>query len=336
MPMDPEHLEQIKEAIKEKLKTNPEHALTLGALYFQLEKSIKAEDILNTENQKNSFSHYQKERQYTKEAEELISSGAVLGGAEIEKIEQELGWNVFTPEERLKTEFINENTIETPTESIWANMLFKCEEIGSFINEDDRLALKNLTKIELKRESPEDTHFTVYFWFSENEYFSNEQLWIKAERDVEEIDDEIEQGFEDSDIIVIDSSPIHWRNKKNLTSDTIIKKQRNRRTGQTRTVKRTVKKESFFNIFTNLVLDDILDDVEDQTQPLGETDPTADKEIFYMAIDVLEMIHNSFFQYLTPVHMGVLPQCFKMPEIKGVTDIAQSMSGANAPECKQQ
>lgn len=335
--MDSEHLERIKEAMKEKLKSNPKNSRVLGALFLQLEKSIQAEDLLNKGNQNNSFNHYLKDRELKEEAEEIINSSTVPSGLEIEKIETQLEWDVFTPEERQKTEFINENTVEPPTDSFWAKMLFKCEEISSFINEDDRQALKYLNKIEVERTSPEDSHFIVRFFFDENEFFTNEQLWIKAERDVEEIDEEDEEyGFEDSDIILIESPNIEWKNKKNLTSETIIKKQRNKRTGQTRTVKRNVKKESFFNIFNNIALDDILDDVEDQTEPLGEADPTADKEIFYMTIDVLEMIHNSFFQYMGPVYINVLPKCFKMPEIKGVTDIAQSMTGPSGPECKQQ
>lgn len=75
------------------------------------------------------------------------------------------------------------------------------------------------------------------FFFSENEWFTNQS--IKKEFEIE--GDEIKRSYGDS---------IEWKEGKNLTVETIKKKNKKKKT----TTTKIVEKESFFNIFKEIDL----------------------------------------------------------------------------------
>ena len=81
---------------------------------------------------------------------------------------------------------------------------------------------------------------SVRFHFSDNEYFPEKVLTVKViyKPDTE---DEVER---------IEGTPISWADEsKDPTKKKIKKKQKHKKTGETRTVVKTVDADSFFNIF---------------------------------------------------------------------------------------
>jgi nucleosome assembly protein 1-like 1 len=304
---------------------------TLGALFVQLEKTTLADESLQNKKDDLSFKHYQNEIKLVNETVSLIHSTEVPSGSTILGIEKKFKASFFTEDERNSTTFSEKSELKKPlVDNIWTKMLFNCEEINSMIQKKDKEALAFLDRIELLKTSPKDFHFVVNFYFRPNEFFSNELLSIKAERDPEGMD----SSLGNSDIILINSNKIHWKVGKNLTKDKIKKKQRNKRTGQTRIIEKEVMKESFFNIFCNIAFDDVADEEGDSVDSVPN--PTSEKEIFFMASDFLELLSTNFFTYLVPVTFDILPEMYKIPEVKGVTDIVQTVTGKNGKECKQQ
>ena len=79
---------------------------------------------------------------------------------------------------------------------------------------------------------------TLKLTFTPNEYFENtEPLSVTLEFEAE---DEVKE---------IRGTKIEWKDGKDTTQKKIKKKQKHKKTGETRTVVKTVDAESFFNIF---------------------------------------------------------------------------------------
>ena len=112
--------------------------------------------------------------------------------------------------------------------------------------------LKAITKIEDTNETGND-NFTITFHFAPNDYIENETLSVKFI-----MIDENEPAKTESD-------EIKWKEGKCLTRKTVEKKQRNKKTGKTRTVTKEVDAESFFNFFKSLE-----GSGEDDNEDMGE------------------------------------------------------------------
>lgn len=329
--MNSEQLSKIKKAISEKCAHAPDLMGTLGALFVQLEKITLADDGLQNKNDELSFKHYQNETKLVAETVDMLHSAKVPDGATVASIEKNLKNSFFSGEERASGPFLEPGELEAPVAgNIWLKMFESCEEINSMVQKSDREALEALTRVELLKTSPKDFHFVVNFYFEPNEFFSNELLWLKAERDPEGMD----AALGNSDIILVESNKVHWKEGRDLTRDKVRKKQRNKRTGQTRVVEKEVRKESFFNVFCNIAFDDVADDDAESVESVP--DPTSEKEVFFMASDFLELLSTNFFSYLVPVAFDVLPEMYKVPEVSGVTDIVQNVTGKGNKQCKQQ
>lgn len=105
--------------------------------------------------------------------------------------------------------------------------------------EKDKEILKFLDSVEL--ETSADTQvFTLTFHFRQNEYFTNKELSKKFI-----IEDNAD--FPKSTI----GTPIEWNDGKDVTVKMIEKKQKNKKTGATRVIKKKQTQLSFFNFFKN-------------------------------------------------------------------------------------
>jgi len=109
----------------------------------------------------------------------------------------------------------------------------------TFIHDQDEEALKSLKLV--KYLPSEDTNkpydYTLSFTFGPNEFFENEVLTkvyhMKDEKDAEKTT----------------GTDIKWKEGKNLTKKSVTKKQKNKKTGKTRTTTKEVDCESFFAFF---------------------------------------------------------------------------------------
>lgn len=84
------------------------------------------------------------------------------------------------------------------------------EMVGEHVHEIDEPLLKHLIKVEAEK-SEDLTKFSVYFYFSDNEWFTNTK--VAKHFDIEET--EIKRAYGDD---------INWKEGKNITVKTVKKK----------------------------------------------------------------------------------------------------------------
>lgn len=126
-----------------------------------------------------------------------------------------------------------------PLEDYWLKAMKNSTIFTQFIHDRDDEVLKSLKTIQLKASDdnlrPHD--FTLVFTFGPNDYFENDVLtktfYMKDEKDCEKT-----SGVD-----------IKWKDGKNLTKKSVTKKQKNKKTGKTRTITKEVDCDSFFKFF---------------------------------------------------------------------------------------
>ncbi|CAD8086586.1 unnamed protein product [Paramecium sonneborni] len=126
-----------------------------------------------------------------------------------------------------------------PIDNYWGTVLTNCDNLSHVFGEKDKDILKFLTSIIL--ETSADTEvFTLRFTFKDNEYFKNKELTKKFI---------IEEGkdFPTSTVGTV----IEWNEGKDVTVKIVEKKQKNKKTGASRIIKKKETQQSFFNFFKN-------------------------------------------------------------------------------------
>ena len=123
------------------------------------------------------------------------------------------------------------------------------------IREKDADTLQYLTNVECS-ETQEPITVTVKLTYRDNEYFTNKTLELMVRFKDDQQDEVVEtQG-----------TLIDWKDGKDLSKKKIKKKQKNKKTGETRTIVKTVPADSFFNVF------------ESKKAPEGAADQDEDDE----------------------------------------------------------
>ena len=113
-------------------------------------------------------------------------------------------------------------------------------------------------------------------YFSENEYFSNDMLTYSAIFK--------DDGEEPSEVI---GCVIDWKGDKDLTKKKIKKKQKHKKTNETRTIVKTVPQESFFNIFESKKAPETMPDMDDEDSDMDRLMMGLDE-----ALDVAQDLHD--------------------------------------------
>jgi len=95
--------------------------------------------------------------------------------------------------------------------------------------------------------------------FSENEYFSNKSLTLSI----------LYKDEEGEEVEKTEGTEIEWMDGKDLTKKRIKKKQKHKKSNETRTIVKTVAQDSLFNVFTSMVAPeegDMVDGPDEETQ----------------------------------------------------------------------
>jgi len=192
----------------------------------------------------------------------------------------------FTPEELEAKEYLNNE----PLDSFYLNCLKKCPMIEEKIKSHDEAILKHLTQIESLVFEDND-NYVLKFHFSENLFFDNAILSVTVVMDEEGTAEEIK------------SDKVNWKEGKNVTTKSISKKQKNKRSGNSRTVTKNKKQESFFNLFT-----DLKDDKEDEDMDENDEEVVID---FPTNEETLEVIKDNVIPFVGASYFGV-----KIPELE--------------------
>lgn len=142
--------------------------------------------------------------------------------------------------------------------------------------ECDEAILAHLVHIDAKTDVDETDAgkkiVTISFDFSENEFFENKNLWVKLHS-------------ENDEAVRSEASEIKWKN--NPTVEKTQKKQKNKRSGQTRIIHKEVQKRSFFELFNKYEAD------EDE-----EADKNQDEEAGNMNLYILEETINDILDMM--------------------------------------
>lgn len=178
------------------------------------------------------------------------------------------------PSEQLKP--VVDDATYRPTQTIagipqfWYRVLENAEMTSGWIDENDQPALEKLKDIRIVFGDPENQvpeevdeaggdveesacdQFSIEFEFENNAFFEDKvlrktyQLGLRPEEE--------ENPFEYEGAVIKGSvgTNIRWKKDKCLSYKIVNKKQRNPKSGATRTVKRKEKQDSFFNFFENL------------------------------------------------------------------------------------
>nr|CEL73192.1 TPA: nucleosome assembly protein, putative [Toxoplasma gondii VEG] len=148
--------------------------------------------------------------------------------------------------------------------AFWMNCLKQNSTLAELVEEHDAPILEHLENISCEYFTPEEQteleraagqaaseepagtpeSFRLVFDFSPNEFFTPNRL-------VKEYHLTVSSGRHGAELTSTKSTPIAWKEGKDVTKKVVTRKQRNRKTRQTRTVEEVVDNESFFNFFTD-------------------------------------------------------------------------------------
>jgi len=206
------------------------------------------------------------------------------------------------PEEQLKRVIPEDADYQPKSSAIqgipefWYRVLINAEMSGGWVDEEeDKGALCKLTDIKIVFGDPEKqaeemppagtedagdrsdeleqgyTQFSIDFHFDKNDWFTNSVLRKTYFLSTSPDETESPLDYDGVRITASKGTPIQWKKDKCLTSKIVTKKQRNPKTGATRTVKRKEVLDSFFNFFENLpVVEDKDKDSEEKLEEKEE------------------------------------------------------------------
>jgi len=197
---------------------------------------------------------------YQKQYDEINAKRTDVISGKHEPSAEEADWP--SDEEEEKEELVNgvaemnlqgydENTQGIP--KFWLHTLRNANDdaLLGIVQPHDEEILENLTDIKVSLNSPDNTGFTLSFYFKENEFFSNSVL-TKLYVLRPEHDPESPLEYDGPEIFKCEGCPIDWKEGKDVTQKTIkVKKIKSKKGSKTpdKAITKEVKIDSFFNFF---------------------------------------------------------------------------------------
>ncbi|XP_015784720.1 nucleosome assembly protein 1-like 1-A [Tetranychus urticae] len=173
-------------------------------------------------------------------------------------------------EEKMKTDEPAEEDDTKGIPEFWLTIFKNVECIAENIQDHDEPILKHLTDIKIKM-TDKPMSFTLEFHFSPNEFFTNTILTKTYELKCAPDEDD-PFSFEGPEISKAIGCKINWNQGKNVTIKTVMKKQKHKAKGSTRTVPKEVESDSFFNFFTPPDIPENEEDIDETTQEILQAD----------------------------------------------------------------
>jgi len=193
------------------------------------------------------------EKKYLKLEDPIIKAqNAIINGEKAITLEELKEKEKFLTEEEIKAVDTQLSARRIP--DYWLRAMKNCDVLKEEISANDEEALKHLHNIHVVDEEGSD-NFDIVFTFAENPFFKNKEL---RKRFV----------LKDDYPVRGEGTVIEWEQGKDLTKKEIKKKQKNKKTGQTRVVNKVVDADSFFNFFGSVEVKDGVEDVEADEEEL--------------------------------------------------------------------
>lgn len=172
----------------------------------------------------------------------------------------------------------------------WMRAMLNHSGIARLIQEKDRPILMHLQDIQC------DLHTTGYgfdltFTFEKNDYFKNAQLkkaFVMTRQNI---------------IEKCEGTEIEWKDGKDVTKKKIKKKQKHKKTNETRTIVKTVEAESFFNVFTSRT-------APDEGADLDEEEENELREKIDVAMNLAEDIDDVLIPDALEYYLGLNDDLF--------------------------
>lgn len=137
----------------------------------------------------------------------------------------------------------------------WATAIRNNQMMMQTIREKDADTLQYITNVEAS-ETQEPRTITIKIHYKENEYFTNSHLELMVRFKDDQQDEVVEtQG-----------TLIDWKDGKDLSKKKIKKKQKNKKTGETRTIIKTVPADSFYNAFESRKAPEGVEDEDEEDE----------------------------------------------------------------------
>ncbi|XP_030845174.1 nucleosome assembly protein 1-like 1 isoform X3 [Strongylocentrotus purpuratus] len=151
----------------------------------------------------------------------------------------------------------------------WMTIFKNVDILGEMVQDHDEPILSHLNDIRVKFHEGPQMGFTLEFFFTANDYFTNTVL-NKSYQMKAEPDESDPFSFEGPEIIGSQGCEIDWKKNKNVTVKVIKKKQKHKGRGTTRLVTKTVQTDSFFNFFNPPKAPE--EEVDEETEALLSAD----------------------------------------------------------------
>ncbi|CAH8529569.1 unnamed protein product [Heterobilharzia americana] len=227
---------------------------------------------------------FELEVKYDAKHQQIFTKRRDIISGEVEPNDEECDWptddelDMDNLSERLKdkvsvTKNCNNGATEAETKGVtdfWLKTLENISLFDEMVQEHDRDILKHLVDVKCVLHTGEESGFTLEFYFSPNEYFTNSVLTKRYYFNYE-IPSDDPFGYEGPEIVRTKGCIINWNPGKNVTVKLIKKVQKRKSGGAKRTVTKSVREDSFFNFFAPPA-ESLSDDLDEDTELLLESD----------------------------------------------------------------
>lgn len=242
----------------------------IAALPTEVKQRIKALKKLQVDYLKLNGEFYKEaaalENKYFAKYNELFSKRNEITTGKHEPSEEECEYKETNAD--LATDLAQASTSTeavTGIPSFWLTCMKNAiDGTNDFITEEDEPILEHLTDVVI--EDGVDS-FKLHFHFSPNDFFSNAVLTKEFKLKLSPTEED-PFNFDGPEIIAMKGMKIDWKSDdKDVTQKKVTKKQKNKKTGVTRTVVKSVQTDSFFNFFNKT---EWVNDSEDMEEELAE------------------------------------------------------------------
>lgn len=271
-------LDQLKTLVKGLPLNERKQAAMLYSIYEEIVRNKEAEKKETDE----AYDKYSEDIvKWTTEMDTLIEGTRKVNEEEIKY------WKDNVEPEYVAKE---EDNNQQPIKNFWRKFI---ENSGLYHSEKDFPMLDHISKVSISDETdkvdPKIRHLVLTLDFHDNDYFANKSLTCKL-------------IYVGEVISKSEGTVIQWK-KDNPTVKKTTKNQKNKRTGQTRTITKEVQLKSFFEIFSNYTDDEEKKGEEKHGKDNEEEESSMD---LYVLEDTLNDF-NDLMPYALEYYLGVAP-----------------------------
>jgi nucleosome assembly protein 1-like 1 len=122
----------------------------------------------------------------------------------------------------------------------WFKAIKNNQMIFELVKEKDEDILQHIKHIDSEKTDKPNKSLQINFHFNPNDYFTNEVISLK-----------IVYKPDSDEVLKTEGTVITWKDGKDVTKKKVKKKQKHKKTNETRTIIKTVDAESIFNVFAS-------------------------------------------------------------------------------------